>query len=143
MHGLCSISMTLGRILLSLFFLWDGYHRLTNLEESIHMLDSLHLPMANVVMGVAAVLEFIGGLSLLLGYKARFGAILLLIVLIPATILLHDFWAKEGVEASISQLQFLKNLGIIGGLLYVASCGPGWCAFGCSSSCGTSCHTQK
>ena len=67
--------------------------------------------------------------SLILGYKTRFGASLLLIFLIPSTLIFHDFWNVTETEFMTQQILFLKNLAIFGGLLNILSIGPGGLAF--------------
>ncbi len=62
---------------------------------------------------------------LLLGFKARVGAVLLIIFLIPATLIFHNFWAFEGMERQMQMIMFMKNLAILGGLLLVLGLGPG------------------
>lgn len=80
----------------------------------------------------AAVVELIGSLSIIFGYKARAGAILLMLFIIPATYIFHDFWNETNDAAmQLQQIMFLKNLAIFGGLLYIACEGPGRWACDC------------
>jgi putative oxidoreductase len=76
---------------------------------------------------VAAMLtELVGGLSLLLGYKARLGALLLFLFLIPVTLTFHSFWTyTDPKEQQDNMLFFMHNLTLMGGLLLVMTFGPG------------------
>ncbi|MBE9182837.1 DoxX family protein [Oculatella sp. LEGE 06141] len=65
-------------------------------------------------------IELVGGLSLLLGYKARPGAIALIVFLIPATLIFHTDFSEQ-----MQQIMFMKNLEILGGLLMVIQYGSG------------------
>jgi putative oxidoreductase len=76
---------------------------------------------------VAAMLVELGaGLSLLLGWKARLGALILFLFLIPVTLTFHNFWTyADPKEQKVNMLFFLHNLALMGGLLLVMTCGPG------------------
>lgn len=76
----------------------------------------------------AATIEAIGGLFLFFGCKARLGAILLLVFIVPVTYIFHDFWILEGADRQMQMILFSKNLAIFGGLLYILSCGSGDCS---------------
>jgi putative oxidoreductase len=79
---------------------------------------------APLFVGLAVLFKIAGGLSVLFGIQTRVGATLLILFLIPATLLMHPFWLMNQ-EAGINQILFLKNLGILGGLFYVAIFGNG------------------
>jgi putative oxidoreductase len=76
---------------------------------------------------VAALLtELAGGLSLLLGYKARLGALLLFLFLIPVTLTFHNWWTyPDPKEQQVNMLFFMHNLTLMGGLLLLVTIGPG------------------
>jgi len=77
----------------------------------------------------AIVLEIGGSLSLILGFRAKLGAVALLFFLIPATLIFHNFWAFEGAERQGQMINFMKNVAMIGGLLLVLAFGPGRLSF--------------
>ena len=78
------------------------------------------LPLGGLLAAGTVIFQLVGGLSLLLGYKVKIGALLLIIFLIPATLIFHNFLADA------SQVNaFLKNVGLIGGLLMVVYAGAG------------------
>ena len=67
-----------------------------------------------------------GGISILLGYRVRIGAWLLVLFLIPVTVMMHNFWAvSDPMMAQIQLAMFLKNLSLLGGALLLAYFGPG------------------
>ena len=106
-----------GRICLALIFLNAGVNHLLGFSGFVSTIASKGLPIP-VVFGVGAIVALLAGsLSLILGYKTQIGAILLIIFLIPTTLIFHP---------PVSALtDFLKNLGLIGGLLIVIASGPG------------------
>ena len=77
------------------------------------------------MLAIALVIEAAGVLCLILGWQARAAAFIMFIYLGVVSVLLHNFWAAQGASAGGMQTQFLKNLGIMGGLLMIAANGPG------------------
>jgi putative oxidoreductase len=77
------------------------------------------------MLGMALVIEVGGVLCLLVGWKARAAAFVMFLYLGIVSVLLHNFWALPGATAGGMQTQFLKNVGIMGGLLMIAAYGPG------------------
>jgi putative oxidoreductase len=74
---------------------------------------------------VATALEIFGAVSLLLGLKARWGALALLVFLVPVTLVFHGFWAAPPDQRQMQMVEFLKNVSIGGGLLIVLGRGAG------------------
>jgi putative oxidoreductase len=72
------------------------------------------------------VLALLGGLSIALGYKAKLGALLLVVFLIPVTVTMHGFWAvADPMMRGMQQAHFMKNLSMLGGALLIAYFGSG------------------
>ncbi len=91
------------------------------LTGSVQLIASL----AELFVGVAIAFKLIGGLSVLTGYHCRIGALLLILFMVPVTVLFHAFWMVPEAQAALQQQMFLKNLAILGGLLYVLIIGKG------------------
>lgn len=125
MRGLDSFGLLLGRICISIIFILAGIGKLMDVEGTAKYMESAGMTMIPFFLYAAAAVEILGGLSVLLGFKTRFGAIILLLFLIPTTVIFHGFWQAEGVTRAVLMIEFLKNLSIFGGLLYVLVCGPG------------------
>lgn len=135
MKGMCSIGMLLGRICLSAIFILAAIGKLMDYEGTAQYMASKGLTMIPVFLYGAAIVELIGGLMILFGFKARIGAVILLLYLIPTTLIFHDFWnVSDAIMRQIQMIMFLKNLAIFGGLLYIICAGPGKVAF-CSRCC--------
>ena len=82
--------------------------------------------MADILVPVSGVIALIGGLSVMTGFHARVGAVLLLLFLIPTTILMHNFW--DIADPQMAQMQmshFMKNLSMIGAALGFTFYGAG------------------
>jgi len=118
-----------GRILLSLIFLASAAGKITDWQQPTQMMSDRGLPAVNVLLSVAVALEIIGGVSVLLGLYARFGALALLAFLIPVSVIMHNFWAlEEGPERMGEMINFMKNVSIMGGATMVLALGAGPCS---------------
>lgn len=135
-----SIFLWIARIFFSLLFIFGGVGKLMNWQGAVDGLAltfsewHMHLEgtllkenvyemltsSVNVIMGVAIGLELIGAALILFGFKMRIGAVLLVLFLIPVTIIMHPFWFNVGSELKQELSIFLKNLSLIGALLYIA-----------------------
>ena len=106
-----------GRWLLSLIFLLSAVQTLRDFHSSAADLAEKHVPIAGVILGVAVTVELLGAISLITGLRYRWGALLLLLFLIPVTLIYHAFWQYDGPRRGAQKVHFLKNLAIAGGLL--------------------------
>ncbi|EKV02752.1 putative membrane protein [Leptolyngbya sp. PCC 7375] len=107
------------RVCLALIFLKAGINHLMGFSDFAGMLGQ-RLPLGSLVAAATITFQLLGSLSLLLGYKTKIGALLLVLFLIPASLMFHNFVADPTQINS-----FLKNLGLIGGLLMVIDAGAG------------------
>jgi len=94
---------------------WQIYFETNFYIDSIIQYCIAH---ASFVMGVATFLELVGGCLIFTSYQVRLGAMFLILLLIPKTVILHPFWLKVEDSLSIQIDSFLKNLSIIGALFY-------------------------
>lgn len=124
-HCGCSIGPLLGRILVSFIFIFAGIYKIIHFQEYAQMLGQQGMGMVKVLLTISILLEVLGGLSVLLGWFTRTGAILLMITLLPATFLVHSFWNYAGPEYADQLMNFLKNIAIYGGLVLLIAHGPG------------------
>lgn len=125
--------MLLGRICIAAIFFTSGLNKFTNFDSNITYVASKGLPFPSIMLTMAGILEIIGALSVIFGIRAKIGAIILLITLIPATILFHDFWnIADSTQRTMQMIHFFKNISIFGGLLYIICCGAGKFGFDCN-----------
>ena len=118
--NVASLSL-IGRILLAAIFLMSGINKIADPQGTQQYMTAMGMTWLTDFFYVGAiVLELAGGLSLLLGYRARIGAWLLVLFLIPTTVIFHANFADPN-----QMIHFLKNLSMVGGLLYVAAYGAG------------------
>ena len=114
----------LGRILYSLVFVMTIQSHFS--EQSIAYATAKGVPFAWLVVPVSGVMAILGGLSVALGYKAKFGAWLLVLFLVPVTVMMHNFWAvADPMMARMQQGMFVKNLAMLGSAFLIAHFGSG------------------
>ncbi len=114
----------LGRLLFSIVFIIKGIGHFC--PKMIERVAETGVPMAHFLVPLWGVVALVGGLSLLLGYKAKIGAWMLVVFLIPVTFMIHTYWDKEaGMLARMDMLCFWKNISLIGALLMLAYTGSG------------------
>lgn len=110
----------IARIFLSILFILAGWSKLTGLEGTAQYFGGIGLPMPAVTAVLVGLVEFVGGLAILIGFKTRIAAIIVALFTIGATLVAHMNFA-EGMNALMAQ----KNLAIAGGLLLLAVIGAG------------------
>jgi putative oxidoreductase len=113
-----------GRALFALIFVASivgDFSSATIAEASAH-----GVPLATILVPLAGIVALVGGVSIMLGYRARFGALLLLVFLVPVTLFMHRFWGLPDPQAAMmQQIHFMKNLSLIGGCLLIMHYGSG------------------
>ncbi len=114
-----------GRILLAAIFIVAGMNKLLNFGGTAADMESAGLPMVEVLLVATIVIELGGGLMIALGWNARWAALAIFLFIIPVTLIFHDFWTVEGQEMQNQLNHFMKNLAIMGGMLYVIIMGTG------------------
>jgi putative oxidoreductase len=117
-------AVPVGRVLFSLIFMMSAATHFS--AKTIDYAASAGVPFASIAVPAAGLLALIGGLSVALGYHARFGALLLIVFLIPVTLMMHRFWGLSDPQATMVQrVMFLKNVSMLGTTLLLAYFGAG------------------
>ncbi len=114
-----------GRIFISFIFLIAGIGKILAWHTYMNILSTKLIPFDPLVLLVAISVEILGGLSILLGYKIRYTGMILFLYLLPVSLIMHNFWAFNGMQFTNQFIHFLKNLAIMGGMLYLAHYGAG------------------
>lgn len=114
-----------GRLLLAYIFIMAGFNKIGGFEGTVGYIQSVGLPMPTVAAIAAIAVELGGGLLLAIGYKARWAAAALAIFTLVTAFVFHAYWAMPAEQVQMQSIQFMKNLAIAGGLLYVVAHGSG------------------
>lgn len=117
----------LGRLcLVAIFILSALSNKIPNFATVAQQMASAGVPLPSIALAGAIVFLLVGGVLVAVGYHARFGALLLLLFLIPATYYFHGPWRAATPEAATQQMiHLLKNLGLMGAMLLIMAAGPG------------------
>ena len=117
--------MLIGRVLVGGMFLESGWGKLMNMAGSIGYLNSLKVPSPEILVWLVLAVEIVVGVALIAGLATRYAALLGAIFVIVATALAHRYWEYSGAAANANHLYFMKNVAILGGLLYIFVAGAG------------------
>ncbi|MCG3861621.1 DoxX family protein [Psychrobacter faecalis] len=118
MDKLQELSAPIGRLLLSMIFIFSGFTKITGYAATQGYMESMGVP--GMLLPLVIAVELLGGIAILLGFKARLVAILMAGFSIVSALLFHQFWIDE------SQMNpFMKNIAMAGGFLMIFTHGPG------------------
>lgn len=118
------VFVLLGRLLFVLIFLMAGPNHI--MSQTIAHAASQGVPLASISVPLFGVIAFLGGLSIVLGYRARIGAWLIVLFLVAVTPLMHNFWAvSDPMMRQVQMIMFMKNLSMMGGALLISQFGSG------------------
>ena len=113
-----------GRVFFALIFIVAAPRHFT--AESINHAADLGVPLAALCVPLSGLMALAGGFSVASGYRAQWGAWLLIAFLVPVTVMMHAFWRLHGPQAvHIQQAMFMKNVALVGGALLLAQLGSG------------------
>jgi putative oxidoreductase len=115
-------SITLGRILLGLYFLLPGISKIPTYGGTTEYMLLHNIPLASVLLPITIVLQVGLGVMLIIGYRIKESALILAALTILINIGLHDFWNEyPNTDAGHETQNFVKNLAIFAGLLVLSA----------------------
>lgn len=119
----------LARIAISLIFIQAVLGKILGWSGQAAYMSAHRVPAVQPLLAVALVVELVGVICLLVGYRASLAAFVMSVYLIIVSVMLHNFWSHSVVRSDMAQMmaqtEFMKNMGIVGGLLMIAAYGPG------------------
>ncbi len=110
----------IGRVLLSVIFILSGFSKLAAPAMMIGYIGSVGLPLPQVALAVAIIVEVGGGLALIAGYRTRTVAAVLAAFSVFTALAFHSALADQN-----QFIHFFKNIAMAGGLLQVVAFGAG------------------
>ncbi|MEO1642722.1 MAG: DoxX family protein [Pseudomonadota bacterium] len=114
------LSIIVGRFLLGLYFVLPGIMKFTDYERTIAYMQFHEIPFSEPSLVIAGVTNIVGGLLLMTGRHVKYIAFAFVMYVLAVNLMLHDFWTMEGDAATRETQNFVKNLGIVAGLLVLA-----------------------
>jgi len=125
MNALNRFGPLAGRILIALIFLMSGAAKVAGFAGTVGYIASKGLPMPTAGAVAAIIVELGGGLMLVIGWQARLAAATMFAFTFLAAIFFHAFWAASPDQVQNTLIHFMKNISMMGGLLYVVIHGSG------------------
>jgi putative oxidoreductase len=133
MNGSSDFGALVGRILLALIFVLSGFSKITGFAATAGYMHSAGIPSNLLTPGLilTILVEFGCGLLIVFGLRARIAALIIFLWLIPVTYIFHFIpfhnatAASDAMTRTINMTMMLKNISMMGGLLFLASMGPG------------------
>ena len=113
------------RILLAAIFISAGFSKVMGFAGVTAYIASRGLPMPMILAGLTIVLEIVGGIAVVIGYKARIAGLLLGLFTLLAALIFHNFWAFPPEQVYLQNIMFMKNLSMAGGLFLLTVFGAG------------------
>lgn len=121
-----SVAALAGRLMIvTIFFLSAVGNKIPNFKGVVGYMASAGVPAPQILLAGAILFLIAGSVMVVLGYQTRFGASLLLVFLALATYYFHAFWKLEGQEQQMQMIQFMKNLSMMGTMVFLMAVGPG------------------
>lgn len=120
MDGLQQLFALLGRILLTAVFLWSGYGKVTDFAGNVGYATSVGMPLPQIGVAIAVVIELLFSVLLIIGFKIRPVALVMAFFAVATAVFFHRNFAD--FEQAIN---FMKNLAIAGGFLQIFAFGGG------------------
>ena len=125
MNALNRYGPLVGRILIAAIFVFAGFGKITGFEGTVGYIASKGIPLPQVAAIGAIIVELGGGILLVIGWQARWAAAALFLFTGLAALIFHDFWAVTPDQAQSQMIHFMKNMAIMGGLIFVVIHGSG------------------
>ena len=116
--------MLIGRVFFALIFILAAPGHFSK-QYAIYA-ASAGVPFASLAVPLSGIIALLGGLSIAMGYKTKWGAWLIILFLIPVTLMMHNFWAiNDKMMAQTQYVMFMKNISMLGGAIFMAYFGSG------------------
>jgi putative oxidoreductase len=121
-----AVLTVLARVLLCGLFAASAYNLATNFNNTVDMMATHHVPEPKILLPGAIAFLALGSISVILGFRARIGALLLLVFLVLATYYFHNFWAIDDPQKKQEEMiNAMRNSALMGAMLFIVANGPG------------------
>lgn len=113
------LALLMARVALAGIFVFSGIGKLRNPQGFINLLDTAGVPLPFIAGWLGMTVEVIAPILLIIGFRARWIACILMAFTAAASVIGHPFWTHHGNAALMQEIHFLKNIAIIGGLIAI------------------------
>ena len=120
-----STVMLVARLLMGTLFVLFGIRSILGFAGSVGYFTKLGFPFPEAMVVIAIIVQLVAGILLIIGWRTRAAAWVLVLYVVVATFMAHRYWEYDAAQYVAQMTNFYKNLAIIGGLLCLSACGPG------------------
>jgi putative oxidoreductase len=129
MNALCDSARqyapVVGRIMIAIVFLSSAYGKLTGFEATAAAMAARGMGMTHVLLTAAIAIELVASVMLIVGWYTRWAALALVVFLTTATLYFHNYWTYPPEQQRNQRNHFMKNVGFVGGLIFIIGMGAG------------------
>jgi putative oxidoreductase len=125
MGALTNFVVVLGRILIALIFVRAGINKLGAIDPTAAEMAKAGIPLSNLLVYGAILIELGGGLMLMIGLFARWVALALFFYTMTLALIFHAYWNAPAAQARLQASIFFSHLSMMGGMLMVVAFGAG------------------
>lgn len=121
------ILFLIGRIVFGGYFAYNGLNHLLLSREGLTQYAGYKgVPLPGLAVVISGLMLLFGGLSIVLGYQVVIGSWLLIVFLVPAAFMIHNYWIESDPMSRANQMaHFLKNIALAGAALVISTI-PNW-----------------
>jgi uncharacterized membrane protein YphA (DoxX/SURF4 family) len=120
------VAFLIGRFVVGGMYVSAGVANLFDLDAKAAYVASKGVFEPKLLVFIASLLLVVGGMSFVLGLRPRLGVAAIALFLIPVTLIMHNFWAFEGMQRMIEMRGFMGNLGLLGSALMFLAIPQAW-----------------
>ena len=121
------INLLIGRVIIGIYFLLFGaILKIFNYDFTYNYMINHDVPFTNIALILTIIIQFFFSIGIIIGWHSKISAFILAILTIIISCYMHNFWDMASGTQQEHELQnFLKNMGIMAGLLILSSSNPG------------------
>ncbi|MFZ3359409.1 MAG: DoxX family protein, partial [Xanthobacteraceae bacterium] len=123
--SLMNLVAVVGRILIALIFVRAGINKIGSIDATAAEMAKSGIPLSNILVFGAIMMELGGGLLLMVGLLARWAALALFFYTLTLALIFHAYWAVPDAQARLQASFFFGHLSMMGGMLVVVAFGAG------------------
>lgn len=119
--------LLVGRIIFGGYFIYNGINHFLGFGPMTQYAKSKGVPLPAMAQGLAGLMLLLGGVSIVFGIYPFVGIVLLAAFLVPASLMMHNFWKLEDVHSRLAdKVNFIKNVALLGAILMLLAIPSPW-----------------
>ena len=131
MNSFHNLNLLIGRFLIGLYFLGLGaLAKIFNYDFIYRYMLEHEVPFTHITLILTIIIQFICSIGIIIGWHSKISAFALALLTLIINYYMHDFWdMSSGIQQEHELQNFVKNMGIVAGLLILSATNPGKYSF--------------